>query len=218
MTREIYAFAGKRFSGKSTASKVLVDDGFVDAKFADPLKNMMRAFYKTCGVDEETTERKIEGDLKEVPCEWLAGKTPRHAMQTLGTEWRDMISTTLWSDIFIQRVRSGVLGDKIVCSDFRFPHEAVALQELGAYTYRIERASLQDDDVSKHASETQIDTLPVLGVMSNDGTVEELREKVTALLAINRAAQDVSYEEVTGTGYFDSRETMVTIDAIDRHG
>lgn len=218
MTREIYAFAGKRFSGKSTASQVLVEDGFVDAKFADPLKNMMRAFYRTCGVDEEIIERKIEGDLKEVPCGWLAGKTPRYAMQTLGTEWRDMISTTLWSDIFVNRVQSGVLGDKIVCSDFRFPHEAEALSEVGAYTYKIDRPSLQDDDVSKHASETQIDALPVIGTITNDGTKDELRAKVTALLAINRAAQEVSYEEVTGTGYYDSRDTMVVLDAIDRHG
>ena len=32
-------------------------------------------------------EAHIEGALKEVPCELLGGKTPRYAMQTLGTEW-----------------------------------------------------------------------------------------------------------------------------------
>jgi hypothetical protein len=203
MTREIYAFAGKRFSGKSTASQVLVEMGFVDGKFAEPLKNMMRAFYKTCGVDEETTERKLEGDLKEVPCDWLNGKTPRFAMQTLGTEWRDLISTTLWSDLFVKRVEAGVLGDKIVCSDFRFPHEADALSRLNAYTYRINRPSLVDDEASKHASETQIDSLPVRGVFHNTGTKEDLQEFVRELVEANRAISKMDFGALTGTAYYD---------------
>jgi hypothetical protein len=204
MTREVYAFAGKRFSGKSTASKVLVDMGFVDAKFAEPLKNMMRAFYETCGVDKETAERKIEGDLKEVECPFLSGKTPRYAMQTLGTEWRNMISTTLWSDIFVQRVESGVLGDKIVCSDYRFPHEAEALKRLGAQTYRIERAGLVDDAVSAHISESGVDKLPVGGVIPNNGTVEDLKRTVMVLVVATRYADDlVDREPVPGTEYFE---------------
>jgi hypothetical protein len=47
-------------------------------KFAGPLKSMCMALG--------LTEAHIEGHLKEVPCELLCGQTPRHAMQTLGTE------------------------------------------------------------------------------------------------------------------------------------
>lgn len=204
----VYAFAGKRGSGKSTASAVLVDElGFVDLKFADPLKNMIRAFYRTCGVDDETIERKIEGDLKEVPCEWLSGRTPRYAMQTLGTEWRDLIATELWSDIFIKRAESGKFGDKIVCSDFRFPHEAEALRKLGAYTYRIDRPGLPQDEASKHASETMIDTIKVGGIFRNTGTVEDLREFVRDLVEANEiVAKEFSFEELTGTGYWRKAE------------
>ena len=56
----VVAFTGKRGSGKSEAVKVLVEElGFRELKFADPLKNMLRAMYATCGVDVDTIERKI---------------------------------------------------------------------------------------------------------------------------------------------------------------
>ena len=53
----VVAFTGKRGSGKSVASQALIDDlGFQEVKFADPLKNMIRAFYRTCGLDDETID------------------------------------------------------------------------------------------------------------------------------------------------------------------
>lgn len=177
----VVAFTGKRGSGKSEASKALVDGmNFVDLKFADPLKNMLRAMYKTCGLEEDEIERKIEGDLKEEPCPWLQGKTPRYAMQTLGTEWREMIATDMWSEMFKMRVRSGVFGDKIVCSDYRFPHEGQTLDDLGAVKYRITRdaADAASDEAAQHPSETLIGSVPTDVTIHNDGTLEDLRSNV----------------------------------------
>jgi hypothetical protein len=199
MTRQIYAFSGKRGSGKSTAVKVLLDHGFVDAKFADPLKNMMRAFYWTCGVDKQTTKRKLEGDLKEVSCEWLQGKSPRYAMQMLGTEWRDLIHTELWSSILKTRVNRGDFGDKVAISDYRFPeHEGEALAELGAVTYRIERSTLTDDDeASKHVSETGIKDTKVSGIILNDGTIEDLQSVILELVALQDAVNEVDIDALS---------------------
>ena len=177
----VVAFTGKRGSGKSEAVKALTEDlGFVELKFADPLKNMIRAMYRTCGVDDVTIERKIEGDLKEAPCEWLAGKTPRYAMQTLGTEWRNMIAEDLWAVMFKRAVESGNLGDRIACSDYRFPKEGEALDDLGAIKYRITRptADAVDDEASQHSSETLIDEIPTDLDIPNDGSVEDLRDAV----------------------------------------
>lgn len=105
-------------------------------------------------------------------------------MQMLGTEWRDLFSKDLWSDILIKRVNSGLLGDEIVCSDLRFPHEIIALKKLDAKTIRIERAAAPDDEYSAHASENQIDSLDVGLVMQNNGTREELREWVSAMAEV----------------------------------
>jgi hypothetical protein len=186
MTRPIVvAFTGKRGSGKSEAARVLVSKlGFRELKFADPLKNMLRAMYATCGVDAETVERKLEGDLKEVPCDWLMGKTPRFAMQTLGTEWRDMINTQLWSEMFKKAVLSGNLGERIVCSDYRFKHEGAILDELGAVKYRIVRptANAVSDEASKHASETEIDNIPTDFDIINDRDIGDLQVAVLDLV------------------------------------
>lgn len=180
MARTVIAFAGRRGSGKSTASQVLLDAGFQEIKFADPLKNMLRAFYATCGVDSATTERKLEGDLKEVPCDWLAGKTPRFAMQKLGTEWRDLFSKDLWSDILVKRINAGVVGDKIVCSDLRFAHEIPALHAVGGRTIRLARKAAPDDEYSLHASESGIDELPVDISIMNDGPLQDLLDWVAS--------------------------------------
>ncbi len=50
---------------------------------------------------DAATEDKIEGSLKAKPCSLLAGKTPRHAMQTLGTEWgRNCIGDGFWINLW----------------------------------------------------------------------------------------------------------------------
>ena len=174
----IIAFSGKRGCGKSEAAAVLVRAGYVDLKFADPLKNMLRAMYATYGVSASDIERRLEGDLKEQPDEWLAGRTPRHAMQTLGTEWREMIATSLWSDMMRKRV--GLRTDKIVISDLRFPHEVETLRALGATIVRIKR-SVSDtvaDEASRHASESLTDDLDHDTVLYNNSTLDHFIQDI----------------------------------------
>lgn len=185
MTPFVVAFAGKRGSGKSTAAAAL--NGFTDVKFADPLKNMLRALYHTCGLSFEDIERRIEGDLKEVEDHWLNGSTPRWAMQSLGTEWRDLLSTNLWSDIFVKRVMSGTCGDRIVVSDWRFPHETEALDRVGALKIKIDRPSAEKTDAaSMHLSETSVDLLKADAVILNTGSVEELKEGVRDMVRLTK--------------------------------
>lgn len=202
MARQVYALAGKRGSGKSTAAEALAECGFVDVKFADPLKNMMRAFYRTCGLGTAEIESKLEGHLKEVPCIWLQGKTPRYAMQTLGTEWRDMIDTKLWSSIFVQRVNAMPEDAKIVCSDYRFPgHEAAALDEVNATKIRINRPKASDnDEYSKHASEANIDEVPVDMVVNNTGSIQDLQDWILGLIEVREILQDSgAFDDIVAT-------------------
>lgn len=133
MTRLI-AFCGPAGAGKSTAADALVEDGWVRVKFADPLKNMVRAFYRSCGIeDNDFIESRIEGAYKEEPDPFLKGRTPRHAMQTLGSEWgRDLIHPELWIEAWRQRVlQMADRGLDVVVDDCRFPNEADAVRRLG---------------------------------------------------------------------------------------
>lgn len=126
----IIGFSGTAGAGKSTAARILIDNhGFRLVKFAGPLKAMLRAILPGDDVNEW-----IEGALKETVHPVL-GCTPRHAMQTLGTEWgRYCIGSDLWVNLAREDILSG--GD-VVIDDVRFENEAQMLRGLGGKVIEI---------------------------------------------------------------------------------
>lgn len=182
---KMIGLAGAAGAGKGVSASELVDnfDGEV-AKFAGPLKAMLRAFYVEQEVDPETIERKIEGDLKEVPCEFLDGKTPRYAMQTLGTDWgRDMISENLWVNCAGRKAgRISGRGKVAVFDDMRFPNEVAFVKSMGGLTIRIVAPENRRDAGSTHASESQVASLPVDYEIRNDSTIRTLRTRVALVV------------------------------------
>ena len=171
----LVAFAGRKGSGKDTAANVLINDGYETVKFADGLKTMIRALLDYVGVNEETVERMIEGDLKETNSEIFCGRSPRYVMQTLGTEWgREMIGEDFWTDLTRLRIAR---SSKVVITDLRFPNEAAIVEELGGVRIRIVRPNAASSG-DGHASETMIDELPVEIEIENDGTVKDLETTV----------------------------------------
>lgn len=181
--RKIIAVTGLMGSGKSTVAKMLCDKhGFEPMKFAYPLKAMLRALYDTCGLDVVTIERKIEGDLKEVPCEYLQGKTPRFAMQTLGTEWgRLLIHPDLWVNMMKYRILS--CRGNVVIDDCRFSNEARVVKYLGGIVWRVER----HENIAVHISELgQAEIQPDV-VVSNFGDLRDLQRAVETALSLTSA-------------------------------
>ena len=141
----VIALTGPAGSGKSTAARHLVNaHGYALVKFAGPLKSMMRMVG--------LSDREIEGDLKEEPSAVLCGRTPRYAMQTLGTEWgRDIIGPDFWANVWFE-VAAEVLdqGGRVVCDDCRFDNEAEAVRKLGGLVLSLHgRGGIEGD----HASE-----------------------------------------------------------------
>ncbi|RWX28469.1 deoxynucleotide monophosphate kinase [Rhizobium leguminosarum] len=164
----VVAFTGVAGSGKSTATRYLVEQhGYTLVKFAGPLKDMMRAL----GLDD----RQIEGDLKEIPSDILAGRTPRHAMQTLGTAWgRDCIGEDFWIGLFMRRASIVTnAGGRVVTDDCRFPNEAQAIRRLGGDIFKIEgRGGIAGEHVSEKGCGDQ-DL-----VIANGGEVALLHKRV----------------------------------------
>ncbi len=186
----IIGLHGLSGSGKSELARFLVDEcGFELVKFASPLKNMLRQFYWDCGLTEEEIERRIEGDLKEVPCFFLNGKTPRHAMQTLGTEWgRDSIGQSFWINRWGDKVQQ---HKNVVVDDVRFDNEAKAIKERGGEVLHIVRGERSSD----HASENGISPELVAFVIENNGTISDLRIKALDLLC---PSWDLTYRPLRG--------------------
>jgi hypothetical protein len=170
----LIAMIGGKGSGKDTFAQVLVQEcGFVHTRFADPLKNMLRRLFVDCGLDPE---RYIEGDLKETPLDLLGGKTPRYAMQTLGTEWRDLIDRELWSSLWQAKVKLLLQeGLPVVVTDCRFLHEAKVIRELGGTLIRIERFQAVSNDT--HISELEMRQIEADHTIPNTSTIEALHNK-----------------------------------------
>lgn len=170
MKRIIIGFSGKIGAGKTTAAKLLYARSFTRVRFAGPLKAMVAAL----GLDEA----EIDGERKEKPCALLGGKTPRWAMQTLGTDWgRALIDEQLWVNAWKLQVRK--LGDYIpvVADDVRFENEAKAIRELGGVVVRIVRDGLRADG---HASEAM--DFPADYVIENNGPEADLDRHVMQIV------------------------------------
>lgn len=175
----IIGFTGRKRSGKDTASAVFEAAGFERLSFAGPIKDMLGVLLEYQGVTEDVIERMLEGDLKEVPTPFLQGRSPRYAMQTLGTEWgRAMIGDALWVDALLN---ASEFYEQVVVSDVRFPNEVTALKEAGAVIYRISRPDNPLGANDNHASEANIDTLEVDGEILNTApTAEAFQEELTS--------------------------------------
>lgn len=137
---DLIAVHGAKRAGKGTISRRLHEaHGYIPVKFAEALKDMVSCILARGGLSPETVERCVEGDLKEVPLPILGGKSTRFAQMTMGTEWRDVISTNMWLDIACNRIRTiRARGDRASVDDLRFPHELERMENERAVLWMVE--------------------------------------------------------------------------------
>jgi hypothetical protein len=135
----LIGISGAAGSGKSTAAEHLVEVwGFHRRRFAGPLKAMMKAFG--------LTDAQVDGDEKAIALDILGGKTPRQAMQTLGTEWgRVLVAPDLWLRAWRATLPSGV---DVVVDDVRFPNEAEEIEARGGVLVHIARKAVEPEPLS----------------------------------------------------------------------
>lgn len=155
----IIGLTGRKRSGKSTIAQALVHKGFAEFSFAEPIRTFTKILL---GLDHAGLE-----EAKENGIDWLDGVSPRHIMQTLGTEWgRKTIHPDIWIRYLTRRITAPAnLNADIVISDIRFDNEAIALRELGAKIVRVERPGGGEDS---HSSELGVSLRYVhFGVMNN---------------------------------------------------
>jgi hypothetical protein len=124
----------------------------------------------------------------------LVKLTPRKILQLLGTEaGRGIIHPNIW----VNSMFSEYIGvDKFraetpeypwqfpnwIITDTRFPNELEAVKERGGITIVVKRPET-DHLAGDHASETALDNSTFDEVIVNDGSLEDLIEKVKEILA-----------------------------------
>ncbi len=169
----IIGITGKKRSGKTEVRNYLTSHyGYRSINFADPLKHMLRSM----GLSYE----ELWGSKKEIKSDLLGGKTPRHAMQTLGTEWgRNLISDDLWTRAWRYKITN--LEDlRVVTDDVRFLNEAILIGSLGGTIIEIVRPRLQSED--SHQSEKEMDNITPVFTIVNDGSIFMLKASVQKVM------------------------------------
>lgn len=150
----------------------------------EPLKDMLAALLARAGLEDPAIRYWIHGDGKRLPCPALGGRTPTHAMQTLGTEWgRECIAPDLWLAIWSARASAARTAGRMVINDsVRFDNEAAAIRDLGGLVVRV--TGRAGDLAPTHASEAGVAAdLEVSNPDGPDGPESAALAILSALLA-----------------------------------
>lgn len=183
---KLIGLAGPAGCGKDTVAQILCDtQEFRRISLADPIRQGLASML------EIPDYHFIERELKEQPMAELGGKTPRQAMQTLGTEWgRNCIDQHIWLKVAERKmayIRAMAAGGNaringIVISDIRFPGEAKWLREQGGSIWHIRRPN--NPNATKAAHESEIPLIPEEGdsFIINDGDLDDLFLQISTLI------------------------------------
>jgi len=175
-----------------------VDEVYENKKFAGILKDITCKLIG-CNVSQLEDREFKEAELGE---EWN-GLTPRKILQLLGTEaGRQIIHPNIWVNALFADYRS---DDNWIITDVRFPNESKAIKDRGGIMIRVNRLTEEEKNSAykaragrpnnaiglifkdEHASETALDDYDGFDyVIENDGTVQDLINKVKSLNIVER--------------------------------
>lgn len=173
----IIGLCGAAGAGKGTAAEALGECGLLEMAFADAL------YTAVANITGYSVLELKDREFKETPIPWLGGRSPRHLLQTLGTEWgRNMICADIWVSATMRHIDHlrGVLTTGVVISDVRFDNEARAIRARGGVVWEVRRpgASCLDEPAALHESEQGVSPDLIDLVVWNNSTPESLRSEV----------------------------------------
>jgi hypothetical protein len=177
---------GKAGSGKDTVADYIVRRyGFSKIALADPLKKAVQIIFD---IDNETM---YDREKREEPLVGWEGWTVRKLLQFVGTElFRVQVDENIWVKNCVSRSMKSPLS---VIADVRFHNEVDGLKK---YLAECGRKSLfikvvrpdvgngAPSGIANHASESAIDELKYDFLVVNDGSFEDLYQKVDVVMAM----------------------------------
>lgn len=170
--RLLIGLTGRARSGKDTVAEELVlKYEIAHYWFSKPMKDAAKIIFNW-------TDAHVYGELKDI-VDKKFGVSPRHALQTIGTDWgREMINDKIW---LIAAENAIKLETRLVISDVRFDNEAEFIQSHGGVIVRINRPDLKE--VQLHKSEDGVSDEYIDHEIDNDGTLTDLYHKVDQLMS-----------------------------------
>lgn len=193
---KIIGLCGYAQSGKDAAAQALTDIGWTRVSFADPLRKALLALdplvpYCTDGtVILEHPPERLSSQITVYGWDYVKKYNPevRRLLQRLGTEaGRDIHGEFCWTRIAGVSIDSAIADGTagIVVTDCRFENEVRCLRKRSSWGHpevkivRVTRPGV--GPINGHISDTAIDKLPCDATIVNDGTLEQLREKILAI-------------------------------------
>ena len=178
-------FVGKIGSGKTAAANILKKYSFEEETFAEPIKQ----FLLLLGFKYEEVYGSQEEKLK-VNTFWnISG---REFMQKFATDLMrnqlqsvlpqlDLGGSTVWVRAMEKKIQDN--RDKnIVIGDGRFPDEINLIKKYSGIVIKIVRPNGPNKFDSKHESESYFDSIVPDYEIINDGTFEDLENKIKLIL------------------------------------
>jgi hypothetical protein len=180
-------------SGKSTVAKILNEEhDYCTIPFAHPIKRLTETFLRQVVVtgdeiDLDFIEQNKTTLISELnPLMRQCNFSVRHLIQTLGTEWgRNQLHPDIWIMIWSSTVeKAGRLDIKVCSDDLRFANEALAIRNMGGEIWKIIRPDHSvDAAITNHPSEYGLDEKIFDRVIVNDGSIDDLKSKISQILA-----------------------------------
>ncbi len=186
----IICLSGLAGSGKDTVALMLRNDFDVAiVALADPMKEFVHEVFGFTH-DQLWGPSEMRNAVDE---RW--GVSPRHVLQSLGTEWGRTMHPELWlryglksAERILKRSRGvRILEPTVVITDCRFVNEVQFFKKAGAKLVRILRPASAglEGAAGVHVSETEQGAIPDADfdhVLINDGTLDELLGRVEKMM------------------------------------
>ncbi|MFI6205939.1 hypothetical protein ACIBAI_05995 [Streptomyces sp. NPDC051041] len=181
----LIGLAGAARSGKDTAAQALLDVGWTRRAFADKVRHMLYAMNPV--LDEPSYTEGFTSLRYEVDTYgWEAVKEMypevRRYLQRLGTDGgREVLGEDVWVDALFRDFET---WGPTVITDVRFPNEADAIRARDGLVVLIERPGMKPIREAGHVSENALAGYLFDDVIPNDGTVDQLRDRVMGLIPL----------------------------------
>jgi len=173
----IIAFTGKKRSGKTEAAKAI---DLPSLNFKDPLIAEVRENFKELLAEIQY----MESGNALIELHTLFDTKPpliRKLLQNYGTDVRRNDTPRYWVDKWEERAMD---LKNCVTDDVRFLNEAEMVKDMDGIVIRIERPGLKTTDT--HISEQEMEEIVADYTVVNDGTIEELKDKIHAIYKIQQ--------------------------------
>lgn len=178
----IIGLSGKIGTGKSTIANIFEDNGYHLDSFANSIKDISNIIF---GFDKNILEgfTKENRELKEKPDEHYSSFlnksfSPRDSLLLIGELGRNNIHPDIWVEPVFNRYNLNK-NKKLLITDVRFPNEYNMIKKRGGVIFRINR---DNSYKLNHETECALDNYNFDYVIDNNGTLEELVEKIKNLI------------------------------------